>query len=115
LETIPLTSWNDYKGSPEWYALKDRALMRAGYRCEHEECVYEGPVRCTNHENLEMHHITYPDHPIQDSLNNVMILCRDCHDEMHACPRCGSRLSQEEIEADFPFGICFDCFVNDHN
>ena len=74
--------WKTYKGSQEWNRLKDQAMARAGTRCEGDiGRDFRHPLRCTNTRNLELHHHTYPSRVDVDCLDNVMILCRDCHEE----------------------------------
>ena len=73
--------WSDYKGSAQWYRLKDIAMQRAGHRCQHgEECEQQ---QCPNRTHLEMHHDFYPSCPENDRSENVRILCRDCHQDFH--------------------------------
>jgi hypothetical protein len=84
---IPLR-WKEYRGSISWYRLKHLALARANNQCEFIENLDEeglfykhaySPKRCKSRRSLEMHHRSYPDDPHDDSIENVVILCRKHH------------------------------------
>ena len=68
-----VVEWEKYKFSECWKLLKDNALIRDGGKCR---C-------CSKKTKLEMHHDNYPDIPENDCLENVRILCRDCHQLIH--------------------------------
>lgn len=63
--------WIEYRGSIKWLRLKVAALKRANNICE----------ECGAKKRLEMHHLKYPQDPDKDSLENVKILCHNCHRE----------------------------------
>lgn len=66
-------TYQAHLASPEWQAIKADALERAGYRCE----------RCGSPWSLTIHHLTY-DHLGQETPEqDLMILCRECHREIH--------------------------------
>ena len=65
--------WKSYKLSESWKLLRDKALTRDAHRCK----------RCGRKTKLEMHHDKYPDVPENDCLENVEILCRECHQYIH--------------------------------
>lgn len=74
-------AWNSYRESSQWKYLKEKALIRSGYRCE----CGGGDKRCDQTSHLEMHHDRYPEYPDVDNVVNVRILCRECHENFHKC------------------------------
>jgi 5-methylcytosine-specific restriction endonuclease McrA len=58
----------DYLESPEWWALRKRALQRANYRCE----------RCGRQGALEIHHRDYGNLG-KEQLEDLEVLCPPCH------------------------------------
>ena len=81
--------WDEYHKSEAWLRLKNQAMIVAGYRCQ----CGEGINRCINTTQLELHHDKYPYIPrlrpmlpeFYDTIDNVRILCRDCHETFHIC------------------------------
>lgn len=61
-----------YLNSPEWGRKRREALDRAGGKCE----------RCTETENLEVHHITY-DRLGYERPQDLQVLCNPCHAAEH--------------------------------
>jgi len=57
--------------SADWLAMRG-AFERAGFRCE----------RCGVPWGLEVHHLTY-DNLGDESLEDLICLCRDCHRQLH--------------------------------
>ena len=73
--------WEWYKRSDKWKLLKESANLRSGYQCQcMEDCEEE---RCGNTLLLEMHHDRYPSCPGLDTIENVRMLCRECHESFH--------------------------------
>ena len=59
---------------PESYeALRQQILRRDGWRCQF----------CGRMSNLEVHHKQFRSHSGDDSEENLITLCVDCHDQMH--------------------------------
>jgi 5-methylcytosine-specific restriction endonuclease McrA len=53
--------------------LRDRVLRRDGWRCQF----------CGSKTNLEVHHQTFRSHSGDDSEDNLITLCTDCHSSIH--------------------------------
>jgi len=67
-----------YYGS-SWYKIKEKAMQRASYECEHPECQKE---ECETGEGLHCHHIVpnrLTDDETEHDLDNLIILCREHH------------------------------------
>lgn len=58
-----------YLNSQKWAELRNKTLERDGYHCS----------ICGNPNNLEVHHLKYPDTLGTEPLSDLMTLCRDCH------------------------------------
>lgn len=59
---------------PESYeALRQQILRRDSWRCQF----------CGKMSNLEVHHKQFRSHSGDDSEENLITLCVDCHDQMH--------------------------------
>ena len=69
--------------------VKLEAHIRASGQCEcvdpfHGHSHYVYGDRCPNTENLEVHHIRPQAEGGSDTLGNSQVLCRTCHDFVHA-------------------------------
>ena len=64
--------YKDYRKSKEWEGLKNDALNRANNTCE--VCGKSAHV---------VHHKTYPANFKNDNLDNLQVLCKDCHYKIH--------------------------------
>jgi 5-methylcytosine-specific restriction endonuclease McrA len=53
--------------------LRQQVLRRDGWRCQ----------ACGTMSNLEVHHKEFRSHSGDDSEENLITLCVDCHEEMH--------------------------------
>ena len=58
----------DYMQSLAWTELREKALRRAGYKCE----------KCGG-EVKEVHHVKYPKDFSKDEIENLQALCKACH------------------------------------
>lgn len=75
--------WDRYErhlASPEWAAIRDRVLVRAGGLCE--GCGLRRPVH--------VHHTTY-ERLGNEMLFDLQAVCRPCHERLH--PHLSTRLS----------------------
>jgi len=70
------TPYEDYLNSPEWKTIREKALERAGRRCQ--ACNSRGP--------LDVHHRTY-EHIGREELDDLTVLCRKCHGIFHGNTR----------------------------
>ncbi|KJU86025.1 HNH endonuclease domain protein [Candidatus Magnetobacterium bavaricum] len=69
-------TYKEYIKSPEWRALREKALDRANNKCE--MCGSNGDG------TLDAHHVRYPSRFKKgDSLDNIVVVCRKCHRLSH--------------------------------
>lgn len=54
-------------------ALRQAVFFRDDWMCR----------ACGNRRTLDPHHVIYRSHGGKDELNNLLILCRRCHDDEH--------------------------------
>ena len=67
--------WGYHKGFNYGFSSRKEAVLnRDSYKCQH--C---GKKNC----RLEVHHITYRSNGGTDDENNLITLCKDCHDSVH--------------------------------
>ena len=67
--------WGYQKGFNYGFSSRKEAVLnRDGYKCQH--C---GKKNC----RLEVHHITYRSNGGTDDENNLITLCKECHDNIH--------------------------------
>ena len=64
--------YNAYLKSPEWREKREQVLLRDQYKCQD----------CGAHERLEVHHTTYK-RVFHEDLDDLITLCRDCHQNEH--------------------------------
>jgi 5-methylcytosine-specific restriction endonuclease McrA len=64
-----------YLASPEWRALRRRAIRRDEGRC----------VKCGSKMPLQVHHLTYA-RMGHEQLDDLVTLCKACHELTHASP-----------------------------
>lgn len=64
---------------PRWIAFRDFVLTVRGHKCE----------ICKSSQNLQVHHIVYRKQTKawEYNVNEMMVLCRDCHANIHDKPR----------------------------
>lgn len=74
--TVYVGTYEDYLESPWWQGCRERALERAGFRCE----------RCGQGAPLNVHHRTYV-RLGRELPEDLEVLCRGCHREEHGLPR----------------------------
>ena len=63
----------EYLSSPEWRELRAKAYLRAENQCE--LCGAKADA---------VHHIRYPKGQEKDELYNLLVVCRRCHEKLHA-------------------------------
>lgn len=62
--------------------IKNKILHRADWCCE----IVKGDLpiqRCSSTYGLSIHHIKYRGRGGNNSLNNLVLCCQKCHDEIH--------------------------------
>lgn len=68
-------TYRDYLASEVWEGIRSRRLAFDHYQC----CL------CHTGKQLEVHHITYPEiWGKEDIVNDLMTVCHDCHQLIHA-------------------------------
>jgi 5-methylcytosine-specific restriction endonuclease McrA len=72
VDRLAAMPYRDYLRTPEWRAVRERALMRDGHRCR----------LCNAPDNLNVHHRTYARRG-DESLEDLTTLCRGCHEHFH--------------------------------
>lgn len=68
-------TYDEYMHSEQWRALRALAIKRAGYKCTGRDC--------GSPHNLEAHHIRYPIDFAFDHVDNLRVLCHECHKAEH--------------------------------
>lgn len=72
---VKYKDYADYLKSDKWKQVKaDYAAMN-----EHKNCVL-----CDGDKSLQHHHWTYPNDWYNDSFNNLIKVCKKCHDLIHS-------------------------------
>jgi len=59
--------------------LRERVLRRDGWRCQ----------LCGSMTNLEVHHQEFRSHSGEDTEDNLITLCNDCHARLHCAAATG--------------------------
>ncbi len=62
---------------PEYEELRQRVLRRDGWRCQF----------CGSRLNLEIHHQQFRSHTGEDTEENLIALCANCHSVTHCTKR----------------------------
>lgn len=67
-------SYKEFLTTPYWKAVAQKKKQQAGYRCE----------LCNSKTYLNVHHRTYENHGYEmDHLQDLIVLCNDCHKKFH--------------------------------
>lgn len=67
-------SYEEYLDSEEWQTKRRLRLQMDGYRCQ----------MCGSAINLQVHHITY-EHLHEDAeIDDLVTVCKTCHQQLHA-------------------------------
>jgi rRNA maturation endonuclease Nob1 len=62
-----------YLTSDRWQAVRTVALQRAEYKCQ----------VCNDDKKLDVHHRSYKNKGTREEINDLVVLCRDCHSLFH--------------------------------
>lgn len=65
-------SYNDYLQSDRWKRLREQAIVRARGKCEF-----------CGEKAQAVHHVKYPKNLSNDSLDNLVVVCKKCHETSH--------------------------------
>lgn len=90
---VDYEEYKQYLESDEWKVKREERLEKDGHRC----------VCCNSSDNLNVHHITY-DRLKNESIYDLITLCRDCHEKLHKIQRDG-----EEVCARLRHKLRSDC------
>lgn len=63
----------EYLDSPFWKTTRMEKIKRVGCNCE----------QCNSAYNLSVHHLTYRNLGHEDIDNDLIVLCQECHQEVH--------------------------------
>lgn len=67
-------SWEDYTSiSPQWQGLKLKVLERDHYICKD----------CGSPINVQVHHTRYPELWGEETIDDLITLCDECHAKKH--------------------------------
>jgi 5-methylcytosine-specific restriction endonuclease McrA len=69
---------NGFTKKDGWWTIRKKVEERSGNRCE----ARKNGVRC-NAPGNEVHHIIALSKGGTNSMSNLLMLCRDCHDRRH--------------------------------
>lgn len=73
-KTLRTLSYGDFLKSKYWAFVREKVLKRDSYQC----------VICKDTKYLQVHHDTYKNHFKElNNLQDLMTLCRKCHQEHH--------------------------------
>jgi hypothetical protein len=80
------STYSEYLAHPRFRKSVKAAQERSGGICEFES---NGRLRCRNRAT-DPHHIKYCKWGEFDPAENLIMLCRECHEEAHRCDKCGN-------------------------
>lgn len=90
-------TYTEYLATPEFRSVCGIVATRSGNRCE--DCGLGA---------VDFHHVRYCRWGSFDVPENLLHLCRACHENRHRCSRCGSiRLKARHIKS--KVNICDQC------
>ena len=74
LSQHPRLKYYDYLHSEEWQAKRLQALVRDNFRCQ----------LCGSGTNVQVHHINYENLHTDAELDDLVTLCKACHEKVHS-------------------------------
>lgn len=83
-ETGRSAEYERYLASPEWAERRAELIGVTGDWCKW--CGRPGPSEWCGRHALDAHHLTYARFG-QESIHDLALLCRPCHDEVHRLKR----------------------------
>jgi len=69
MRALAFLTYREYLVSPRWREIRQEALIRAGGRCQ----------VCNNSMGLEGHHRSYDNLGTPEEIDDVTMLCEECH------------------------------------
>ena len=73
---LKATAWQGGSRHAEWQELRRQVLQRDGYTCQH--CKGK-----SKDKRLHCHHIIFKEHGGSDNPENLIVMCKTCHDSLH--------------------------------
>ena len=107
---IHYKTYAEYLKHPNFRCVRAIAWTRANGKCENAiPDPRVGEVRC-NKLATEVHHLAYCKWGEFDPPENLLVVCHECHCELHRCEDCGGYLKADSIKANRT--VCFGCYSN---
>ena len=72
----------EYEQTPEWRQRQQLKIKIANNKCE----------KCNSHNKLQVHHLSY-EHYGDESINELIVLCKKCHTIAHGRNKNHNRIS----------------------
>ena len=82
--------YEEYLRHPIFRAVCREVAKRSGGLCEESEC---------RNKAIDMHHVRYCKWGEFDTADNLLHLCRECHERRHRCSKCGGFMKSDSIKA----------------
>jgi hypothetical protein len=79
---LTIDEYDKYLETPHWKAFQKRAFEEQRQRLGHYRCEHCPPDAPRSKEPLHVHHRTY-ERLGDELLEDVVIICRDCHIKIH--------------------------------
>lgn len=100
-------TYAEYLATPQFTESCRLVRIRSRGRCENEVLEHDGLQRCQNLAS-DVHHVRYCKWGQFDPPENLLHVCRKCHEELHTCPGCGRIFGADWIKE--KRSICFECY-----
>lgn len=95
---VSYSNYEEYLRHPLFLRSVEAARTRAGGRCENDVGWYnDGPIRCKR-AAIDPHHTRYCKWGRFDPPENLLMVCRQCHEKLHTCSECGEIIKGKELE-----------------
>lgn len=91
-------TYSEYLQLPEFRSVCRQVSERSNGVCEIEGC---------SNKAVDMHHIKYCKWGDVDTADNLLHLCRNCHEQAHTCDGCGGWLKADAIKLNTK--LCKEC------
>jgi hypothetical protein len=92
------SNYSEYLAHPMFLASVATARTRSRGNCE----------QCGTSEQTEPHHVRYCPWGEFDPPENLLMLCRVCHEDAHTCRKCG-RIALKAREIKLGRDVCLRC------
>lgn len=91
-------NYDEYLSHPDFLRSVGEARRRSEDKCE----------SCGEAKQTEPHHLRYCKWGDFDPPENLMMLCRSCHEDAHRCQRCGE-IALKAYHIKRGIGVCDSC------